>query len=82
MRFSFQNDLSHQLDERLGKVEKFQAWKYMISLKKMDWKPTLVERFQFQRETRLEVFHKKNLVKAQKIIDDSVMNQLVLKCLP
>ena len=28
---------------------------------------------------RLEAFHKKNLVKAQNIIDDSVMNQLVLK---
>ena len=28
LRFSFQNDLSHQLDE----VEKFQAWKYRISL--------------------------------------------------
>ena len=28
---------------------------------------------------RLEAFHKKNLVKAQKIIDDSVLNQLVLQ---
>ena len=28
---------------------------------------------------RLEAFHKKKLVKAQKIIDDSVMNQLVLQ---
>ena len=28
---------------------------------------------------RLETFHKKNLVKAQKIIDDSVSNQLVLQ---
>ena len=28
---------------------------------------------------RLEAFHKKNLVKAQKIIDDSVSNQLVLQ---
>ena len=36
MRFSFQNDLSHQLDDKLGEVEKFQAWKYLISLKKMN----------------------------------------------
>ena len=28
---------------------------------------------------RLEAFHKKNLVKAHKIIDDSASNQLVLK---
>ena len=35
--------------------------------------------FQFQREMRLEVLHKKNLVKAKKIIADSVMNQLVLQ---
>ena len=28
---------------------------------------------------KLEAFHKKNLVKAQKIIDDSVTNKLVLQ---
>ena len=33
MRFSFQSDLSHQLDDKLGEVDNFQAWKYMISLK-------------------------------------------------
>ena len=32
MRFSFSSDLSHQLDDKLGEVEKFQAWKYRISL--------------------------------------------------
>ena len=32
MRFSFQSDLSHQLDDKLGEVENFQAWKYRISL--------------------------------------------------
>ena len=34
---------------------------------------------QFQREMRLEALHKKNLVKAKKIIADSVTNQLVLQ---
>ena len=77
MRFSFQIDLSHQLDDKLGEVDNFQAWKYMISLKKMNWTPTQVERFQFQREMRLETLHKKNLVKAKKIMVDSVMDQLV-----
>ena len=36
-----------------------------------------MERFQFQREMRLEAFHKKNLVKAKKIMVDSVTDQLV-----
>ena len=33
--------------------------------------------FQFQRETRFKALHKKKLVKAKKIIADSVTNQLV-----
>ena len=37
----------------------------------MNWTPTQVEVFQFQREMRLEDLHKKNLVKAKKIIVDS-----------
>ena len=31
----------------------------------MDWTPTWVERFQFQREMRLEAFHKKELGQGQ-----------------
>ena len=34
MRFSFQSDLSHQLDDKLVEFDNFQAWKYMISLNK------------------------------------------------
>ena len=49
----------------------------MISLKKMNWTPTQVERFQFQREMRLEALHKKKLVKAKKIIVDSIMDHLI-----
>ena len=47
----------------------------MIYLKKMNWTPTQVESFQFQREMTLKALHKKNLVKAKKIIVDSVMDQ-------
>ena len=32
MRFSFQNDLSHQLYDKLGEAYKFQAWKSKFSL--------------------------------------------------
>ena len=45
----------------------------------MNGTPTWVERFQFQREMRLEASHKKNLVKTKKIITDLVTNQLVLQ---
>ena len=32
MRFSFQSDVSHHLDDKLGEADNFQAWKYRISL--------------------------------------------------
>ena len=32
MRFSFQSDLSHQLDDKIGEANNFQAWKYRMSL--------------------------------------------------
>ena len=43
----------------------------------MNWTPTWVERFQFQKEIRLKALHKKNLIKAKKIIVDSIMDQPV-----
>ena len=43
----------------------------------MNWTPTWVERFQFQREMRLKALHKKNLVKTKKLIADSIMDQIV-----
>ena len=41
-----------------------------------------MERFQFQREMRLKSLHKKNLVKAKKIVADSIMDHLVPKVSP
>ena len=32
MRFSFQNDLTPQLNDNIGEAEKFQAWKHRNSL--------------------------------------------------
>ena len=77
MRFLFQSDISHQLDDKLGEFDNFEARKYMISLKKMNSTSTQVERFQFQREMRLKSLHQNNLVKAKKIIGDSIMNHLI-----
>ena len=36
-----------------------------------------MERFQFQREMRLKSLHQKNLVKAKKIIVDSITDHLI-----
>ena len=36
-----------------------------------------MERFQFQREMRLKYLHDKNLVKATKIIVDSIKDHLI-----
>ena len=36
-----------------------------------------MERFQFQREMRLKALHKNNLVKAKKIIVDSIKDHLI-----
>ena len=43
----------------------------------MNWTPTQVERFQFQREMRLKALHQKNLVKAKKIIVDSITDHII-----
>ena len=32
MRFSFQSDLSHQIDDKIGETDNLQTWKYWISL--------------------------------------------------
>ena len=32
MRFSFQSDLSHHIDDKLGEDDNFQAWNYRMSL--------------------------------------------------
>ena len=36
-----------------------------------------MERFQFQKEMRLEALHKKNLVKEKRIIVDSIKDHLI-----
>ena len=76
MRFSFQSDISHHLDD---KVDKFQAWKYRISL--------VLEGNELDAYISGEVLvvegdeakslHKKNLVKTKKIIVDSIMDHLI-----
>ena len=79
MRFSFRSDLSHQLNDKLGEVDNFQAWKYRISLvlEENELDTYLSERFQFQREMRLKSLHKKKFVKTKKIITNSIKDHLI-----
>ena len=51
----------------------------MISLKKMNWTSTQVERFLVQREMRRKALQKNNLVKVKKIIVDSITDHLIEK---
>ena len=72
MRLSFQNDLSHQL----GEVDNFQAWKYRISLgNELD---TYISReVPIPKGDEAKALHKKNLVKAKRIIVDSIKDHLI-----
>ena len=79
LRFSFQSDLSHQLDDKLGETDKFQAWKYWISL--------VLEENELDTYISGEVpvpvgdeaksLHKKNLVKAKRISGGSIKDHLI-----
>ena len=74
MRFSFQSDLSHQLDDNLGEVENFQAWKYRISL--------VIEGNELDTYISREVpvpegDEAKALLKANNIITDSIEYHLI-----
>ena len=69
MRFSFQNDLSHQLDYKLGEAEKFQAWKYKFSLvlEESELDTYISGEVPVPQGDEDKVLHKKNLVKAKRI---------------
>ena len=79
MRFSFQNDLSHQLEDKLSEAEKFQAWKYNFSV--------VIEENELDTYIRGEVpvpegddakaLHNKKLVKAKRTSNDSIKDHLI-----
>ena len=64
MRFSFQNDLSHQLHDKLGEAENFRAWKYMISLvlEENELDTYISGEVPFPEGGEAKALHKKNLV--------------------
>ena len=69
MRFSFQNDESHQLDDKLGEADNFQAWKYMISLvlEENELDTYISKEVPVPEGDEAKALHKKNLVKAKRI---------------
>ena len=79
MRFSFQNDLSHQHDDKLGESENFRAWKYRISLvlEGNELDSYISGEFSVLEGDEAKALHKKNLVKAKKIIVDSIKDHLI-----
>ena len=79
MSFSFQNDITHHLDDKLGEAKNFRAWKYRISLvleeNKLD--NYLSGEIPAPEGDEVKALHKNNLVKAKKIIVDSIMDLLI-----
>ena len=73
MRFSIQSDLSHQLDDEIGEADKFQAWKYGISmvLEENELDTYISGEVPVPEGDEVKALHKKNLVKAKRIIIDS-----------
>ena len=75
--FSFQNNLSHQLDDNLGEAEIFLTWKYNFSLviEENELDTYISGEVPVPEGDEVKALHKKNLVKANKIT-------LYHKCLP
>ena len=79
MRFSFQNNLSHQLDDKLGEAQKFRAWKYRISLvlEGNELDTYISGEVQVPEGDEAKALHEKNLVKDKRIIADLIKDHLI-----
>ena len=79
MRFSFQDDYSHQHYDKLGEADKFQAWNYRISLvlEENELDTYISGEVLVLEGDEAKPLHKKNLDKAKKIIADSIKYHLI-----
>ena len=68
-----------QIDDKLGGVEKFRAWKYTISivLEENDLDKYIGEKVPSPEGDEAKAIHKKNLVKAKRTIADSIKDHLI-----
>ena len=68
-----------KLDEKLEGVENFQAWKYrvMLSLEENDLEGFIEEEIPEPKGDEAKEKHKKSIVKAKRIIVDSIKDHLI-----
>jgi hypothetical protein len=70
---------STKLDEKLEGVDNFRAWKYkvMLILEENDLEDFVKEEVPEHNEDEAKAMYKKNLVKAKRIIVDSIKDHLI-----
>ena len=70
---------STKLDEKLEGVESFRAWKYhiMLILKENDLEAFIKEEVAELEEYEAKDKYKKDMIKAKRIIDDSIKDNLI-----
>ena len=68
-----------QLEDKLGGADNFLAWKYQISLilEENDLDQYISKEVPEQEGDEAKATHKKNLVKAKRIIADSIKDHLI-----
>ena len=68
-----------QLDDKLGEAVNFRAWKYKISLvlEENDLDKYISEEVPASEGDEARAIHKKSLVKAKRIIADSIKDHLI-----
>ena len=71
--------LSTKLDEKLEGADNFRAWKYrvMLILEEHDLEGFIEANILEQEEYEAKAKHKKNLIKAKRIIADSIKDHLI-----
>ena len=68
-----------KMDEKLEGAEKFRAWKYriMLILEENDLEGFIKEEVAEPEEDEAKAKHKKYMIKAKRIIDDSIKDHLI-----
>ena len=75
---------STKLEDKLEGIENFWAWKYRIGLiiQENDLDKYVKEEVSEPKEAEAKKKHRKDMIRAQRIIADSIKDHLILKCHP
>ena len=70
---------STKLEDKLEGIENFQAWKYRIGLifQENDLDKYIKDEVAEPEESEAKEKHKKDVIRAQRIIDDSIKDHLI-----